>query len=875
MATVPPKRRSWANVAAFVPPNVLFHVEPVDPFNGFYAKDEFILRCIGDVYNKTKTIKINGSAPTRFEDEWKYWGYHFPKNAQTLGSIIVYYFEHTMLHKMQNPKDLEHMKMKAGFQSLAKRLNCNVAVYLGHIESCPAYIEKTYENLLKQQPPNPLYPNTIFLIIGCYGNEKAHLLNTDPKYKYFQDKNIAFFGFEDFMHFYNGEIYGCKGLLNKKIYIECNYDNNKIDVEALLEGEKLPENIDTFDRSNPLYKCCNSKLERLYKIFVDDLYSRETTKYTLDKLYEKFLPFAQTGDRSLLTQEYTTIKDSDGVPCKNPDTCPIANPFTTQEHIAKEFNEKALLYNLYDELISILTTAESPLKGHEKFMKRIQNLKGKERLIFNFRENSIKNPYLMEIFEKYPTIHLHANKEKYPIFELSTFIFTKYADVIDYSMISVRNNNLLQVILKSGRFSHIQSYTLFKIIFSNIKDETMRDTLFLNKEVKYGCPLFVENNILLYKFYIQAFGKKLNDIDYYISYYHKGNLLHKLMTMYFPEGQTEQGKDKILCILGFLTNGMNPNQKITIDVKEKENYEKLGLREINIGELKPLELYTELFFLPYLNEVFLLFYKYGMTNENGFLQKQIESMKSILSYTPKQLDSHENILQTLYYRYFAQDRYTDDYYYNNNNSYNRYQLGGYYNYNNYNRYSDYSRNSNEERGDMYYAKLTFNDKLIYGSLFNKYNNFDGFTSVIAESLQSYLYRFQIARRQGKKIVYEVNKKFFEDGIALMKECLRIRRAVGKHGLTFKRVRNQNKRNLNQTLKRNFNALNFDQNPDKLINQLMDSILTLAKKPQLTKEEKELYKKRPIQIKQSTVSPQEKRDQLQALLDQLNEVLKTR
>jgi hypothetical protein len=877
MATVPPKR-SWANVAATPPsPNVLFHVEPVEPYYGYYAKDEFLLRCIGDVYNKTKDVKPYGTAPTQFEEEWANWGFTFPKNAQTLGSIIVYYFEHTMLHKMQNPKDLEHIKMKTGFQNLANRLKCNVAVYLGHIESCPAYIENTFKKIVKQQPPNPIYPNTIFLIIGCYGDEKAHILNTDPKNKYFHDRNIAFFGFEDFMHFYDGDIYGCKDLLNKKINLECNYDNNKADVDKLLEGEKLPENLDIFDRSNPIYKCCDAKLGRIYKTFVDDLYSRNTTKYTLEKLYEKFLPFAQTGDRSLLTQDYTTIKASDGVPCANPDTCPISNPFTEQEKLAKEFNEKGTLYNLFQELLELLTTANSVEKAHEAFTKRIQNLKGNEKLIFNYKIDKYANPYLIEILEKYPSVpsgpYAGASDKFYDLF---IFILTKYANVIDYSMISVKNNNLLQAILKSKRFTGTNCYVLFKLIYSNIKDEATRENLFLNKGVINGCPLFVEENLLLYQFYIQTFGKKLNDIEYYISAYHKGNLLHKLMTNPLREEQAEKMKEKTLCILGLLTNGMNPNQKIMLDSEEKNKYDfTTGSEEIKIKELKPLELYADLFYLPYPNEVFLLFYKYGMTNENGFLQNQIDSMKSILSYKSKQLESHENILEALYHGLIHME---NDYDRNYEDYYNTSQLGGfkggYRNYNDYNRYSNYSRNSDNDRL-YYYSRLSPSDKTTYIELYNKYENFRPFFSQIGISMRNYISDLKRVQRKGTKIVYVLNKNLFVNCISLLTECLRIRRAVGRHGSTFKRVRNQNKRNLNQTLKRNMNALNFILNPDKIINQLMDSILTLAKKPQLTKEEKELYKKRPIQIKQSTVSPQEKRDQLQALLDQLNEVLKTR
>jgi hypothetical protein len=157
-----------------------------------------------------------------------------------------------------------------------------------------------------------------------------------------------------------------------------------------------------------------------------------------------------------------------------------------------------------------------------------------------------------------------------------------------------------------------------------------------------------------------------------------------------------------------------------------------------------------------------------------------------------------------------------------------------------------------------------------------YKNFTNQTGFILSSLQFHRMVFKKEIRRPPRVSrVVVNKALFENMIELFNECLRVRRAVGKHGATFRRLRVTNKRNYNKTMKQKFNNLNFNLNPDPILNRLMETILTLAKKPQLTKQEKELYKKRPIQIKQSTVDPKEKRKQLLELLDQLEEVLKSR
>jgi hypothetical protein len=675
------------------------------------------------------------------------------------------------------------------------------------------------------------------------------------------------------MHFYDGDIYGCKDLLNKKLNIECQYEGNDVDLQKLVVDKlKEPREIDTFDETNPLYKCCSAKFERILSTFVKELHSRNTTKYTMEKLYEKFLPFAQTGDRNLLTKEYTTITSDNGIPCNDPVTCPISNPFTTQESIAKEFNERALLRILHEELVSLLTESSSPEEGHEKLFRRIQNLKGKEKEIFNYQIEPSENPYLIELLEKYPVIGLSFETNSKVLYTLFSFIFTKYGDSINYSMITRGNRNILQALIQSNRFSELQIYALMKVIFSNIKEEEVRDTLFLNKGVKNGCPLVMEGSLVYYQLYIQLFGNKLKDVEYFITAYHKGNLLHRLMSIYISPGDENKERYELLksCILGLLINGVNPNQKLAIDPAEKEKYNALKTEEIVIEAYKPLELYTALFFPPYSKNIFINFYKYGMTNENGFLQKELEKMKSLRDMNDAQFHSHQRILESIKeYYFYDRPGYNNNYY-----AYNNPQLGGYRNYYNENNYNYPYSNNDDPR--YFYTTLTSEEKKQYKSITEVYDNFSSKSTYIYLSLTYYMkVLLKEIRRPPRAPRLTINKSLFENTIEMLNECLRIRRAVGKHGATFRRLRVTNKRNYNKTMKQKLNNLNFNINPDTIINRLMEAILTLAKKPQLTKQEKELYKKRPIQIKQSTVDPKEKRKQLQELLDQLEEVLKSR
>ena len=70
--------------------------------------------------------------------------------------------------------------------------------------------------------------------------------------------------------------------------------------------------------------------------------------------------------------------------------------------------------------------------------------------------------------------------------------------------------------------------------------------------------------------------------------------------------------------------------------------------------------------------------------------------------------------------------------------------------------------------------------------------------------------------------------------------------------------------------------NFTFYIQKMIGDYLGKILELAKRKEFTKEEKALYKKKPINIQKSTnLQPKDKYLELKKLFEQMQEVLKTR
>jgi hypothetical protein len=893
MATAPPKR-SWANVARIPPkPNVILHVDSLykdaePPSSGF------INHCIGQAkrnfyprYNPRFNVQYNeGTAEyynhlrhQQFDEGWEEFQFD---NLTSPSYYLVSTFEEEMLYRMTDPTNADYIKMKSDFEWIAQQLSCNIVVYLGHIEVCATFIEDTYKKILEKMKPNPIFNKTIFLIVACYGDQRAYEYNTNPKYKFFQDRNVAFFGFTDFMHFYAGEIYSCAQPLGKVMDFSCEYEGIEEDLQVLLQNYKMP--YSEFDKENPLFKCCHARLESVYKAFVDELLKRETTKYTKENLLEKFRAFAERGDRSVLTEDYVKIKPSDGTFCADETACPLENPFIEEKNILNDFDRRNKVRKLYEELNSLLLAGNHPLEKGERFLRRIANLVGDEQKVFTYEKKG-QDPLLFFI----TSMHLRTREKR--TFDILSFIIDKYGKKLNFALISGYSNaTIVGHIYNAPIFNEDQKYSLLKKIMISMGDTVDRDLLFLRYDKKRGS--IIQNRYLsiyspIFKLFIQTFGPKLKNMPFYINAYTRGNLLHKLMAEYPPPNNSSRSTNFEICVEGLLLNGIDPNERLVVDVEEKERLANNSGQNINtlsdLPKLRPLEMHLIFYNPPYNEKTFKLFFKYGMTNENNLLNVEIETWKRFSNpENIEALESYQKILQGLLER-ILNDSY--DYQQNNNAYYPQY--GGrrrrgsyssndsYYNrrnYNNNNGHGYYSNTNNEGNPYYYYHRLTAQEKQIVEDKFNIIKEFRYVHPTIRVNIEEFLRLVSTIRAYPT----DVNlRKPLIDTITLFEECKRIRRAVGKHGSKIKRTRKQNKNTFNKTLKANLNNLNLRIDPEKFVNKLMEEILELAKDSKFTKDEKKEFKARPITIKKMSISPLEKLAQLRDLLARMKGILNSR
>ena len=576
-----------------------------------------------------------------------------------------------------------------------------------------------------------------------------------------------------------------------------------------------------------------------------------------------------------MTEDYVTIKNEDGVPCKDRASCPIPNPFTKQKKLLQAFEQRSVVRDLFDELTTLLKPNEHGVTEEtkiEEFWKRIQNLQGDERKVFNLEQEG--KAFFFWLFEG-----INLETKSFSLKKIVKFILEKYHPFINLNMLDDRGNSLLDVIQYSGKFRYTEEYSIFKMIYSYLPTEEARVSLFLRPEKENACPLFIDAaqmNYALLKFYIDSFGPKLKDLVYYVSRFGKGNLLHRVMLDPIHSSDLSISPDKKQCIKLLLLNGVDPNQTISVDLQRKEELADQLKTPLNAipdpPSVKPLELYLTFYYPPYEKELIKLFYTYGMKNENSFLQEQIKRWEIYLPFDNQKTLSLLSVIQALkeniqnlveQYEYDGAMRGGMPWHYNNNN-----------NYNNRNRYSNNSYGySSGYDSQHYYSLLSSDEVTLFSTLRKSIADIVDFHPFLGPILLTDLQQFMENVIYFHKNPFSKNgKSIFVDPITIYKECLLIRKAYGKHGSKFKRTRKQNKEIMNKTLKNNLNILNFEADPDKQINELLSSILELVKKPQFTREEKTLFKKRAIDKKQSQINNKAKRNDLRTILEEMKGAL---
>jgi hypothetical protein len=784
-----------------VKPKVTIEIAHKDQY-----KDSFFERCVGQAVRDQRLV-----------DQLPEWlPYHLDSESNP-ASFMVWYYEDKTLKEMRAKSGAAYERLYQDIQWIATTLNCNIVVYLGHKEICENFVEKSYKPSLVDADPSNFQLPTVFLIIACYTEKMADTFNTDP---FFVEKNIAFFGFQDFMHIHEGEIYGCKEVHKAPPSLTCTYDTVGKNVVSLLEidksgAKKTITNVKDkkVDQENPLVKCCEAKEAAMYDLFIKYLDQRKCVKFPKEALAAKFRLFVTNPQkRYLLESHNTTFKAEDGIACKD-GSCMIPNPYVEAAKKSKVFNDMSTKPKLYKEILGAWK------EGLDEFTAKLKTIKDKDGGILTYKFED-KLPILAILLE---------NKRNYnltKIYELFLSILKTYGK---YLNLDVSYGELSETVLHSIRKSKLpegKQYFLFKKIYELVRP-TEREELFFMKDGYNQTPLEADIHqgkklpLLILLFYIQFFGPKLKHMKSYIAVGFRGNLLHSLL-MYPIESYTEEFDYKINtnnttnrnihlnfsqnviynCIKGLLDIGVDPNA--TLQKILSNNHLPISKEEILILEsLKPLQLYMFLYKPPYEKELINLFLSYGMTNTDKFFSTQYDHYTRVID-NPEIFEIYLTKISNQYDKIHSK--------YNNNSnqettskvSYESHRLKIYL--------------------ESFYYLLPFIDKNM-----KKYKNY-------------------LPSEYGVEIIKETIDLFKQ---AILFFSLSQRK---NYKLRIEKTRKNTKAALNKSLKNYSSNLTMVYNIDRLLRSRMKEIEEFIKYGTFTKEQKEMHRKDTLEYRQMNLPP---------------------
>jgi hypothetical protein len=784
-------------------------------------KDAFFERCIGQVVRDQRLI-----------DKLPEWSPYDLNSVANPTTFMVWYYEDKTLKEMRTKTGAAYQKLFEDMKWIGETLRCNITVFLGHLEICENYVETTYKASLEASNQRQFTLPTIFLIIACYTNKLANKYNTDPV---FAEKKIAFFGFEDFMHIHEGEIYGCKDVHKAPPSLECSYDTVQKDLESLLEvdkngAKKSLNNVrqKRVDLENPLVKCCEAKEAAMYDLFVKYLDHRNCVKFTKEKLMEKFRPFVTNPeDRSILASPNATLVAADGIVCKD-GSCGIPNPYVEASKQSKVFNDMSTKLRLYKEL-------EASWKvGLPEFTAKLKTIKEKDGSILTYKPDEETLPFLAQLIE---------NKRNYDLKEMYSIILSILKTYGQYLKFNVRYGKETEALLHTIRQSSLpegKQYFLYTKIYELVNPEE-REALFFQKN-KYGEIPFLSSVVLgkkvpllLLVFYIENFGPKLKDVKCSIIKGYIGNLLHALLLYqddhleYTINTNNNRGNINLNsvnnvwmnCLKGLLELGVDPNMTLK-KVWTNDRFIRVPEEYLTFLEsLKPLHLHLYLYKPPSdADNLINLFLSYGMTNSDKYFSKQYEFYSQQIS-TPEAFRRYIVSLKKLYVGL---------------------EEGIGYNVSKLNNTQDI----NVKR-----------DITIYVEEFYK------ILPAIEENTRDYI--GSLSEEYGVEVV--------KRNIDLFKQCILFFSIQKRKNYREKlaKTKKNRKTNLNISMKKYKNKVRLTYNIDSLLRSKMKEIDELIKYGTFTKEEKEEYRKSVREYRQMDLPPKQIYSALETQLKYIQEL----
>lgn len=223
-----------------------------------------------------------------------------PKSEEIQYNIgaLIFQVEEEEILELTRPESLASQTLRATVKPIADELQCNILVFVGHTHECYNYISTKGIAITNNLP-------TIVLVVACFSIQRIQEYNLKQE---MIDRNIYFFGFNNFMHVLKGEILACKENHKAMPYLDCRFDEVKNNIQKITANAS--EYTKAYEAQLDLLKCCNGRYEHFKQVFYDYLVGRECVKFTTEKLLPK-LRRIRNPDGSLHRDTFASKTDLD------------------------------------------------------------------------------------------------------------------------------------------------------------------------------------------------------------------------------------------------------------------------------------------------------------------------------------------------------------------------------------------------------------------------------------------------------------------------------------------------------------------------------------------------------------------------------------
>jgi len=233
---------------------------------------------------------------------------------------FVVEFEEKELHELQDPASQIYSVFLQRFQRVATAAQVNLFIFIGHSDICLNYVDLILKDVTDGTLAIPNSLPSVILIIGCKGQPylDKYRAERNGKYKLLHEKQFHFFGFENLVHIYKGDIYNCQKPHLATPKLRC----------AHLPTEKHEE-------------CCTAKEGSFHRLFLEYLNKRNCTKISDEALIDRFRSIGSSTFKGYI------FGARDGKSCEETDPCvaPSQNQINSNK---KSKNINALASN-YDD----------------------------------------------------------------------------------------------------------------------------------------------------------------------------------------------------------------------------------------------------------------------------------------------------------------------------------------------------------------------------------------------------------------------------------------------------------------------------------------------------------------------------------------------